>query len=314
MINENEIEICKDPAHYGKINYSKVIHVTCDDCGTVWICKLRDRKKKFEKHGKDLCRSCSLKLQYKLGLRKSCFGEYNKTIFAGTWEKRYGEEKAAALKDQLSKQFSGEKHPMFGRFTENQRNALEKRIAEMRGKTLEEIYGVEKAAEIRKSMSEKNKGELNPMFGKPSPKKSGHGIGGWYKNKIYFRSLLELSFLIMHEREEVVSAEHFAIPYEYENELHTYHPDFQIGNTIYEIKAEWQKNSQCNMKKFFKAKEFCEKNNYIFTVLTEKAIPMITVEKVKELEISQVIRLDKPERIFKERKHGTHNRGTQPSR
>ena len=55
-------------------------------------------------------------------------------------------------------------------------------------------------------------------------------------------------------------------------------------------------------KKFFKAKEFCEKNNYIFTVLTEKAIPLITIEKVKELELSQVIRLDKPKRIFKERK------------
>lgn len=307
MIDESKIELCKDKGHHGKINYSQEITVTCDECGVSWTCSLRARKNKLEKWGKDLCRSCNLKLQYKLGTRKSCFGEYNKTVFAGPWEKRYGEEKAAELKDNLSKKFYGDKHPMYGRYTENQRNALEKRLTEMRGKTLEEIYGVEKAVEIRKNISEKTKGELNPMFGRPSPNKSGHGIGGWYKNKIYFRSLLELSFLIMHEHDEVLSAEHFAIPYEYENVVHTYHPDFQIGNTIYEIKAEWQKNSECNAKKFFKAEEFCEKNNYIFTVLTEKAIPMITVEKVKELELSQVIRLDKHERIFKERKHGNHN-------
>lgn len=38
------------------------------------------------------------------------------------------------------------------------------------------------------------------MYGKPPPKRTGNGISGWWKNKIYFRSLLELAFLINAEK------------------------------------------------------------------------------------------------------------------
>ena len=55
-------------------------------------------------------------------------------------------------------------------------------------------------------LSKASSGENNPMFGRPSPNKSGAGIGGWYKEKIYFRSILELSFIIMNETKNIKSA------------------------------------------------------------------------------------------------------------
>lgn len=51
-----------------------------------------------------------------------------------------------------------------------------------KGKTFEEIYGKEKAVELKEKLSERFSGEGNPMFGKPSPEGSGNGWSGWYKN------------------------------------------------------------------------------------------------------------------------------------
>jgi hypothetical protein len=48
---------------------------------------------------------------------------------------------------------------------------------------------------MKKKMSDSISGEKNFWFGKPSPVGSGNGWSGWYKGW-YFRSLLELSFMI----------------------------------------------------------------------------------------------------------------------
>ena len=60
-------------------------------------------------------------------------------------------------------------------------------------------YGKEIADVKYEAMCQKhsanNKGEGNPMFGKPSPEGTGNGWSGWYKGWI-FRSLRELSFIV----------------------------------------------------------------------------------------------------------------------
>ena len=55
----------------------------------------------------------------------------------------------------------------------------------------------QKMAEYKSLRSRQNSGCDNPMFGKPSPKASGHGISGVW-NGCHFRSLLELQFLEWH--------------------------------------------------------------------------------------------------------------------
>lgn len=54
-----------------------------------------------------------------------------------------------------------------------------------------------KMVEYRQMLSKQNSGSGNPMYGKPSPKGSGHGISGRWEG-CHFRSLLELQFLEWH--------------------------------------------------------------------------------------------------------------------
>ena len=65
-----------------------------------------------------------------------------------------------------------------------------------KGTTFEEFYGQEKAKVIKEKFSLRMRGKNNHMYGKPSPNGSGNGWSGHY-GSFYFRSLLELSFLIV---------------------------------------------------------------------------------------------------------------------
>ena len=95
-----------------------------------------------------------------------------------------------------------------------------------KGKTFEELYGKEKAEEIKKKISKRSSGSNNPMFGKPSPQGSGNGWSGWYKG-FFFRSLLELSFLVKSNISEIENAEYIKIKYIDENgKERNYLPDY----------------------------------------------------------------------------------------
>lgn len=299
MIDETKLVLCTNPAHLGKVKPSQEIEVTCDECGKTYTSVLRRRNDRFKIRGCDLCQSCAMKKDYESSKRHSCFSEYNKTIFSGPWEKRYGEEKAARLKKQMSELTKGKNNPMYGKYTDGQRRAFENCVLyNIRGKTIDEIYGKERADEIRNKISNALLGEKNPMYGKPAPNGSGYGHSGRYLDKLYFRSLMELSFILIHSNEEIKNAEYISIPYEFNGIERTYHPDFLIGNTIYEIKANWQKDSDINRKKYLAATEFCEKNNYIFIIQTEDDIPYLRKSKIKQLMDDGIITLNKPERIF----------------
>jgi hypothetical protein len=140
----------------------------------------------------------------------------------------------------------------------------------MFGKNPLEHLSPERKKELSLKHSQNARGEKNPMFGKPSPLKSGRGISGTYKG-LHFRSLLELAFL-----------EHFELEYntlplsaeiqEFRVDLgngHTYCPDFVSGETVFEIKPAKLLNTSENSLKIVKGKERFA--NY--TVVTEKQLP-----------------------------------------
>ena len=210
--------------------------------------------------------------------------EYNKSQTGKTWEELHGKEAAEKMKVNASKRLS--KRRKSGDLQNVTWSVINK---SNKGKTFEEIYGKEKAAELKEKLSERFSGENNPMFGKPSPKGSGNGWSGWYKN-FYFRSLLELSFLIREQR-ELKSAESIKIPYiDFDGTARTYHPDFICENTLIEIKPKKLLGTATNKLKFEAGKKFCENNDFQFKILTEDDIEKLSDEEIQQLYDSHLIK------------------------
>lgn len=151
----------------------------------------------------------------------------------------------------------------------------------------------EKMEELRKKNSEASSGERNPMFGKPTPKKSGNGWSGWYKD-FYFRSLRELQFYVEHEGPSLIPI-HLDRKYSVEylgirGQKRTYSADFILDNkTIIEIKPKKLWSSRENVLKFEAMKEFCEKIGLEFLVLD--VIP--NSHSLKEKYLNGEIKFDK---------------------
>ncbi len=125
--------------------------------------------------------------------------------------------------------------------TEN--NEIWKRTAQkiskaLSGRSLEDLWGKERADKFKKAHSERNKGENNPMFGKLSP----HRKGGFREDlKHYVRSTWEADFARILKLNN--------LDYQYEpstfkltrrnGEIIHYTPDFYVRskNTFYEVKG-----------------------------------------------------------------------------
>ena len=158
-----------------------------------------------------------------------------------------------------------------------------------------EKYGLEKANEMllefKKLQSAASSGINNPMYGKPSPKKSGNGWSGWYKN-FYFRSLLELSYLIntierFDLKWESGEQSKYKIEYELNGRKRNYFPDFIINSKyIIECKPKKLWNTEVNLIKRKFAEEFCDKNNFVFKMIEPRKITFSELnEMVKNGEI-----------------------------
>lgn len=82
-------------------------------------------------------------------------------------------------------------------------------------------------------------GENNPMYGKPSPQRSGNGWKGWYRGH-YFRSLREAMFMISLDEKGLPwvtgEAKETTVPYTLNGVKRTYRPDFVVGDKVYELK------------------------------------------------------------------------------
>lgn len=169
-------------------------------------------------------------------------------------------------------------------------------------------YGEEVAKEklvnfkIKQSLN--NSGNKNKMYNKPTPIGSGNGWSGWYKN-YYFRSLLELSFIIkVLERFKFtwISAEckELIINYiDYNGIPRTYRADFLVNNKyLIECKPKKLQNSITNILKSNAAMIFCKENGYKYKFID---IPILSQEQLIYLYNTKQIKfLERYERKFKQ--------------
>lgn len=166
--------------------------------------------------------------------------------------------KTVEYREKMSKLTKGNKNPMYG-----------KSVFDI----WVEKYGIDEAIirnEIRKQkVSMKVKGNKNPMYGKETPKKSGNGISGWYK-EFYFRSLHELKFILICERFNfsIKSAESLKLPYiHYNGQERTYSPDYIVNEKyLVEVKPIKLQNTPLNILKFNSGKKYSQENNLKFKV------------------------------------------------
>lgn len=253
------------------MNLSKErITIKCDKCGKEWESSLSNQKKGFEIYGKNLCRGCKQKEQYKRGLReeqKIKAGEgYSKKYKGKKLEEIVGKEKAKEMKKKFSENNKGENNWNFGGKWHGIHSS-----EYQRGKTYDEIYGKEKSKIIKNKV--RCPGNKNGMFGKPSPQGSGNGWSGWYKGW-FFRSLKELSFMInVIERFgfnwENGEQKKYKISYtDREGNNRNYFSDFILNEKyMIEIKPKKLHNSDLVKRKKNAAIKFCEKRNLKYKLL-----------------------------------------------
>ena len=165
----------------------KLFKRKCPKCSKIVYCSLKQNRNKAELK-KSPCRDCSLKIRSltSRGRNNPFFGKKHS---AKT-------KRVLSLKNKdytKTKEFSNAvKKGMIG----HPGNRLPLYTCWLRnhGKKIAD----EKMQAFKKKQSLNNKGVRNAMYGKPSPRGSGNGWSGWYKN-FFFRSLRELSFILSME-------------------------------------------------------------------------------------------------------------------
>lgn len=180
------------------------------------------------------------------------------------------------------------------------------------GKSIKQIsinkYGLDIGFQKYKQWSQKlsehgfQSGELNPSFGKSPPLNSGISYKGWYK-EIFFRSTLELCFLLKYEIENgylptIADDKKYRISYiDGYGKLRTYVPDFidLSSKIIFELKCEIFVLNEINILKANAAKQKFEKEGFGYKIITEKDVDNFNCDnflsKLKHLHNTEVIRL-----------------------
>ncbi len=276
----------------GKPFLSQRLKIKCNNCPNFLYLKLRQL---IPKTTPARCKSClwyadSTNIQR---LRNNASNQKNKT-----YEEMYG-SKSKTIKEKLS---------AFMKTTDrtNCINALKQYNAKRKGKehrSWEEMWGKEIADIKKETWSKKYKGKNNPMFGKPTPKKAGNGVCGWYK-RWFFRSLHELSFMINYIEKNQLSwsgAENvcYSIPYiNYDGGERTYYADFILnGNMMIEVKPYKLINTPAVLLKKAAGERFCREHNMTYQIFSEKDFEKLTDKQVKTLFNEEKIKLVKNKHI-----------------
>ena len=175
----------------------------------------------------------------------------------------------------MSEVTSGDKNGMYGRH--DHVHGLRLCAQQSRGKTLEEIHGEEKAADIKLRISSALSGDKNPAYGKVY-NNGGKSVKGYYKGR-FFRSLLEYSFMKHLESVGVdlntdVAYECFIIPFTFDDREKTYRPDFYVKsqNIVYEVKPSYVLKRPAHLQevKWSAAREFLNQRGLQFAVVSER--------------------------------------------
>lgn len=223
---------------------------------------------------------------------------------AGGWEAFYGKNKADKIRQRVSVQMSTDNAKWHSSHSKEKREQMRQNSAKnirdrQLGKTLEEQYGVERANRIKSKISRSLSGSKNPMYGVPSPRWSGGGISGKIDD-IWFRSLLELSFILDQKIKGVIvmNAENSKFRIEYADKngnIRNYFPDFYLpeSDTVIEIKpSKFLKNDDVIRKKKSATTNF---SNY--EIKTERDFKVLTIKELIELMKSETINLSKRSEI-----------------
>lgn len=133
-----------------------------------------------------------------------------------------------------------------------------------KGKTYEEIYGIEGAKEQKLKLSNALKGkkghpctvEQKQNLSIKMKKYGGYRIGsgkgkhGWYKG-FWCDSSYELAYVIYCLEHDIqIERNHKKFPYNYNGEVHHYIPDFIVEGKYVEIKGWMRKNDKEKIKQF----------------------------------------------------------------
>jgi hypothetical protein len=164
--------------------------------------------------------------------------------------------------------------PMLGK--KHSEEVVKKHIERFKGKTFEELYGVEKANQLKKDLSIRNSGENNPFYGmthsentleiiRNSSKKNVRkgNESNFYGKKYWPKRGKELIYDNVRFRSnwELLTAKYFDtnnIKWQYEpkvfilNEEITYTPDFYLpdSNKWIEVKGYWYDDAIIKYNKF----------------------------------------------------------------
>ena len=269
----------------------------CPLCGIKIYHKNKENRIKTE-NLKCSCIECKCKIQ-----REKNMGELNPF---------YGKHHSEKNKELYKKIHKGKRYSINTEFKKGQIFTNKKSIQEYWVKKYGEKIANEKMIIWKNKLSEANKGEKNSMYGKPSPIGTGNGWSGWYNNW-YFRSLLELSYMIFIIERFNLNWENGEkkknrIPYVKGNNNKNYFPDFIINKKyVIEFKPKKLWGTEENKLKFFYGKKYCEKNGLIFKVVDiykikkEELINLYKYGKIKftkkyEIKINEIILNNK---IFK---------------
>jgi hypothetical protein len=250
------------------------VALECDLCKKKWIIKDIRTFLKQEKQGIHKCFNCS----------------------RSKWQKgrRHSEETIKKMSDKKK----GKKNILSEEARKRASDRTRKYNFLTKGKTLEERLGKEKSDILRKKRSENVKGDKNPMFGKPAPIGSGASKQGWYKN-IYFRSILELSFIINYLEKnniEYINCDQnidFRIKYLIDEKERNYFPDFFLvkEKILIEIKPlYWKEN--CNIVKLKEkfAILWCYEKKYKYKLYTEMDFDRLNKHELSNLENSGMLK------------------------
>ena len=220
-----------------------------------------------------LCRSCKHKEVMQRPesiIRTAAFAGHNKTRMTGPNNPFFGHTHSKATIRKI-RQGTLRWLETMDRKEHGRRSRRCGRDNGMFGKSLFDVwagkYGVEVARKKSRCQSRKLRrrfsGSGNPMYGRPSPKTSGTGWGGWYKGW-YFRSLRELSYVVLvleqqDVRWEPAEQSRLTIHYVLNGVQRTYHADFLVeGKMLVEIKPKRLMGSYVNMAKAEAARSFCK--------------------------------------------------------
>jgi hypothetical protein len=214
------------------------------------------------------CKTCTaisnsrkMHLEISEGIRKNPF--FGKSHSSKT--KKLISEKSLLARKEGRVNLYGEKNGMYGKHFPNKN----------KGKTFIELYGEEKAALLKDKMSKNSSGKNNPMYGKLSPNGSGNGWSGYYNN-YYFRSLLELSFIINTAERfnlNLKSAESIRIKYMINGRDRNYIPDFIVNDKyLIEIKPKKLINTPVVLLKKSAAISYCYEHNLIYKIISPNII------------------------------------------